>query len=69
MKVKVFFTIISAAFDRTNEFEGNVNRFLEEHPGATVQWLQSSAGCGTGTGGMHVSTTITAVVIYDFTYD
>ncbi len=64
MKVKIFFTIVSRTFDHPEELEKDVNRFLEEHPGATAQWLQSSAGAAGGIGSQYVATTITAIITY-----
>jgi len=63
MKVKIFFVIIAKAYDRTKEIETRINKFLEEHPGATVQWIQSTGGA-TGGGSAHVATTITAIINY-----
>jgi len=50
------------------KLEKKVNAFLEEHPGATVEWLQSSGGAGAGstTGGVSITqfTDITAIISY-----
>ncbi len=48
------------------KLEEDLNAFLKKHPKATVQWLQSSSGAGTGGNlpGKAYVVDLTAIVTY-----
>lgn len=64
MKVKIFFKMVRWNDESIEDLEKHVNEFLKEHPGATIQWLQSSGGAGSSIGAVYFSTTITAIITY-----